>query len=57
MCTRCPSAVAMFTNASSKKRDTRPRRRSLMRGCDAALLGSVELPPVFGLDQFGDLTH
>lgn len=32
-CTRQPSAVAMFTKASSEKRDTRPRSKSLMRGC------------------------
>ena len=31
--TRQPSAVAMLTSASSEKRETRPRSRSLIRGC------------------------
>src|ERR1039458_10182266 len=31
--TRQPSAVEMFTNASSEKRETRPRNKSLIRGC------------------------
>src|ERR1039457_434554 len=31
--TRQPTAVAMLTSASSEKRETRPRSRSLIRGC------------------------
>lgn len=31
-CTRRPSAVAIFTRASSENRDTRPRNKSFMRG-------------------------
>lgn len=42
-CTRRPMAVAMFTSASSENRDTRPRSRSLMRGCVTPHRSAVDL--------------
>src|SRR5258708_39452304 len=54
-----PSPAAMFTRASSEKREMRPRSRSLMRGWVGyvAALGGFRLSPPTLLDDGRDLLH